>query len=260
MLNTIKGLINEKKAFMESAKLILESDELDNSLILDENEPKEDPLQKDASEEPKEPEQKKEPTAPAEPVNPENNLPEPIGAQTGEPVSDDSVDLMSVEIDLKTNTQTDVLPVPPANAGDAIGDDIMGQKVDSGFGSDENKPPIEDTAGLMSEPIDQPKEGSVPENNFTSDVMMESISIGDEPVGDDNTPPDAGQGSSVTDAVNAKVDEINEQPPEGNLEGNPEEVPTEPTESSTPQNKEEIMKRLSNLTKSIEDVKNMIIK
>lgn len=65
-----------------------------------------------------------------------SDLPEPIGAQTGEPINPDD-DILNVEIDLGSNTVKDILPVPPANAAEALGDGADTQRVDSGFGNDE---------------------------------------------------------------------------------------------------------------------------
>lgn len=65
---------------------------------------------------------------------PGEDLPTPVGAQTGEPINPDD-DILNTEIDLGSNTIKDVLPVPPANAGEAIADsDSINQHVDSGFG------------------------------------------------------------------------------------------------------------------------------
>lgn len=67
---------------------------------------------------------------------PGEDLPTPVGAQTGEPINPDD-DILNTEIDLGSNTIKDVLPVPPANAGEAIADsDSINQHVDSGFGGD----------------------------------------------------------------------------------------------------------------------------
>lgn len=67
-----------------------------------------------------------------------DELPEPIGAQTNEPINDNN-DILSMTIDIGSNTPTDILPIPPANAADAVpddSDDIMNQRVDSGFSTD----------------------------------------------------------------------------------------------------------------------------
>lgn len=168
MLNNIKQLINSKKAYMEAAEIILEDTELDDSIILNE-EPEEVPLPKNMEdEEEKEGEDLSLDDADAKDGDGDaasdeigsdegNELPAPA-TPTGEPVSDDSVDIMTAEIDLTTNTPTNILPVPPTGAIDAIdGDDLMGQAVDSGFGDDENKAPIAMTTDIMSEPLDQPE-------------------------------------------------------------------------------------------------------
>lgn len=63
-----------------------------------------------------------------------NDLPTPVGAQTGLPITGDVDDLLSVDIDLKSNTTKDILPVPPAHAAEALQGDTLENKVDSGFG------------------------------------------------------------------------------------------------------------------------------
>lgn len=45
----------------------------------------------------------------------------------------DADDLLNISIDLRSNTIADVLPVPPDNANEAIADDILETRVDSGF-------------------------------------------------------------------------------------------------------------------------------
>lgn len=79
---------------------------------------------------------------------PGEDLPTPVGAQTGEPINLDD-DILNTEIDLGSNTIKDVLPVPPANAGEAIADnDSINQRVDSGFGGDvETQEPAPATTG-----------------------------------------------------------------------------------------------------------------
>lgn len=70
-----------------------------------------------------------------------DDLPTPIGKQTGEPINDDIDDIMHMEIDLKSNTISDALPIPPGNAGEAIASDEINpqQHVDSGFGGEEEE-------------------------------------------------------------------------------------------------------------------------
>lgn len=85
---------------------------------------------------------------------PGSDLPDPVGAQTGEPINPDN-DILNAEIDLGSNTLKDVLPVPPANAGEAIADnDSDTQHVDSGFGGDNTDPasPIPNSEPGVVEP------------------------------------------------------------------------------------------------------------
>ncbi len=64
---------------------------------------------------------------------PDDGLPTIIGKQTGEPANIPN-DILDAEIDLSSNTLKDILPVPPSNAEESIaGDDILNQRVDSGF-------------------------------------------------------------------------------------------------------------------------------
>ena len=184
MLEGIKNLIKQRKAYMEAADIIMENDELDDSIILlsegpdeadldpefeedrpetpddDEDEDKKEDDEKDDKED-----DEIEDTEPEEqPMNlpGDDSLPEPIGRQTGEPVTIGDGDILNIEINLATNTQSDTLPVPPANAGDAVSDDdgILNQRIDSGFGGEESEP-----AGgydIMNEPVGEeaPAEGN----------------------------------------------------------------------------------------------------
>lgn len=106
---------------------------------------------------------------------PGNDLPTPVGKQTGEPIND--TDILSTEIDLGSNTMKDVLPVPPGNAPEAVNDDILNQRIDDGFG-DENDPgpsteeTPENPMGAPTEPIPAPAEESSEEN--TEDLELES--------------------------------------------------------------------------------------
>ena len=248
MLNTIKNMISAKKAYLEAAQIILENDDLDDAITLD------------------------QPAAEPEVKEPED-LPQPVGKTTGEPVSNDSVNLLDIEINLATNTQDDVLPVPPANAQEAIPGDIMDQHVDSGFGEQEPEAPIADTSDLMDAPIDQPASTAKElDGNDTnpgvnespvgeSSIMTEAINLGDAPEEDpiEEPAPDAGQESPVTQAVKDKVAE-SEVPTEDPMA---EEIPAEePIEEPTSDvaDKKTLMVKLSNLTKSLEDVKSMIMK
>lgn len=65
-------------------------------------------------------------------------LPEPVGAQTGEPVNPLN-DIMNIEVDLGSNTVKDVLPVPPAAAHEVVpseDEETPTQHVDAGFSKD----------------------------------------------------------------------------------------------------------------------------
>lgn len=335
MLNSIKGLIQSKKAYMEAAQLIMEDTEIDDSIVLDETPvakteeiekiQEEEPVQKPvevpeetpastaddaetAAEE--KPEGTPAGTAEETPASEETplqvpgteELPAPAAAPTGEPVSDDSVNIMTAEIDLTTNTQTDVLPVPPVNAADAVEDeDLMNQVIDSGF--DQEQPPIQDTQGVMTDPVDEPQQAAPVENPVESslveekatpevteackncdeqkieekceskeeevkkestedDLLTEAISLGDEPVegGEESSTdetstedsgekaPDENKENDVTSAVKDKVEEITS------------DDNTEPEDGGTVNGNDLLMKKLSSLTKSIEDAKALVLK
>lgn len=175
---------------------------------------------------------------------PGDDLPNPVGRQTGEPINSDN-DLLNVEIDLGSNIVKDVLPIPPANARDVVPEDndILNQHVDSGFGDDEED-------HLLSEdqvPMDDSKDG------FSDNIYHEAISIGDadpnETTSEEPAPPtddDTGEVSSedespVTAAVKDKVSEINTENPVGK------------------DSKEDLLKKLGNITKSLEDAKKAVM-
>lgn len=292
MLNTIKNMINTKKAYMEATELIMESDELDDSIVLDEA-PVEPEIPK---EEPNEEEPAAEPAPEETPAEDPMNSPLPIPGEEEIPQpANDTEDILTAEIDLTTNTQVDAIPVPPINAGDAVEDDLMGQSIEA-EPEDQPNPPIEDAAGIMAEPIDEPgKEngedlpteapegGIMPADESTNimaeavdddkeekarkeaeeqfknvaseepkdDVMTEAISIdgeaaptegGEEPAPD--TTAEGGEENPVTAAVKDKLEEISADNQEDNSGLN---------------SKEELMKKLSNLTKSIEDAKALVM-
>jgi len=314
MLNTIKGIINQKKDFLEAAEIILEDgmgSSLDDLIVLGEEgdvAPEESPVIENDNEpeEPKEDENPKEddnnqdddvmdqpvdvdePASPepvnddmtnepiddselAEPVvgggeeNPiplpgDDSLPEPVSNVTGEPVADDGI--LSMELDLGSNTPKDVLPVPPNNAGDVISgdEDVTSQRIDSGFGGEETEP-------INSEPVGAEPTAPVENAEFDSDDMLsEAISLdgGDagtdtppaeeapaeggteEPAPVEDTPPAEEEGSSdnaVTAAVKDKVAEADSPAYDGNSDNA----------------KEELMKKLSSITKSLEDAKRAVM-
>ena len=331
MLNTIKGIINSKKDFLEAAEMIFEdaldadfddviilggdttfteNDDLDESDVTsddeletsDDDEKKDDEKSDDGEtdisdehindEEPKSDEgnvmdapiddDDSNPIPQGDetpmPLPGDDSLPEPVSNVTGEPVADDN--LLSMELDLGTNTPTDILPVPPANAGEAIADDTMTQHVDSGFGGDsvESEPttsvsdePIVDTeptndlgeepiTDSTTDPLESTVESSIMDevidDEFTEAISLsgnEETSTKEEPapattepegdvVPDDPTPED----NTVTAAVKDKVAEAENPTPE---------VATDPNEAQ-----EELMKKLSKLTKDMEDAKALVMK
>ena len=178
MLNMIKALIEAKKNEQLDASLIVESvmPDIDDSLILD------DFLESDEI---------IEPTI-------DTNLDEAEDANDiatdtdySEPVEEvEDIDLLSVEIDLTSNTPVDVLPVPPGSAADAVvDDDIMNQRIDSGFGGEDEQPsmdnpmaaptetipdnsePVDDVSQEDDIEIDQPDEVSDEENDEDTEAL-----------------------------------------------------------------------------------------
>lgn len=191
-----------------------------------------------------------------------DELPTPVGDQTGEPVKDNVDDFMNVEIDMRSNTLSDVLPVPPANAGEAIGsDDIMNQRIDSGFGGEEPSP-----ASPATPPVDQ--EESVDDMmsaDFTEAISLDggadpapadggaTDSFGDPGPVDDGTaadtgadpaPADGGEENAVTAAVRDKVAEA-----DSTVDGGTGQAAS----------KEELLKKLGNITKNLEDAKKAVM-
>lgn len=265
-----------------------ESKELDDSDILDKKINDDDPDDEEDEEESEPPledapiSDEEDPETPSldteeEPAPPEEDedlgnaeLPDPIGAQTGEPIQNDN-DLLSTEIDLGSNTMKDTLPVPPNNASDVVDSDE--HHVDAGFGNE----PIEDDAD--EEELSDKLQDLIDRTNGTSvridelkdllrgSSMMEAISIGDENIDSDTnndnneekntedkpaeeTPPDD---NLVTQAVKDKVAELEVPTDEPMSDGNTDA----PTSSAA--TKDAIFKKLSKLTKDIEDAKSQLI-
>lgn len=176
MLENIKKLINEKKEFMEAASIILEDAgmNLDDSIILGESTYTDDLpdeyLTEDGDTETTEVEEEETELGDVDTdmeedddtvdnlmnssieggmdddINPTNDTvaaqsPEVLDGQSDTSTEDIMNDIMGVSIDLRSNTLTDVLPVPPGNAIDAVADTddtvgIMSQRIDSGFGGE----------------------------------------------------------------------------------------------------------------------------
>ncbi len=287
MLNTIKNIIKEKKVFQEAAEIILEDEAIDDSIILgdDDSYPEEDAEdeKKDDEKPVEEPieEPKEEPTEePAtdpmdepveDPTTPGETLPEPVAAQTGEPAEAGDDIILSTEIDLNTNTSTDTLPTPPVNAGDVVEDDVDTTKVDAGFGGDEEEEHPTDDDSFLDTPIDD--EGS--DEPAEESTITEAISVGEEPAAEEN----AEEEKPADDTANTEEDKTEEPADEQPVEEPAEEEPKEEdnpvtaavkdkvaemnTEDDVPSNddnKEALFKKLSSLTKGIEDVKASLLK
>lgn len=186
MLNVIKGMINRKMNFMESAQIIFEDatiSPLDDMILLEAEEdeqPVEEPEGGAEEETPTEPEGDlmdsplgDEPAPTEAPEEPEEDLmdtslnagdaptsddieqpvvPMPDG---GEPLGSDPEagldEILNITLDLRTNTVNDVLPIPPRGAAAAIADDILDTRLDSGFGDE----PVDATAGAI--PVTTPE-------------------------------------------------------------------------------------------------------
>ena len=298
MLKTIKDIINERMALQEDASIILENDELDESIILteDTDEPESDDDDKseddksevnngtpeedsDKDEDQKDPDEGTEEVPPEEgPIEEPNEEPkeEPVDvsikddtAELPEPEVkvDDNESILSMEIDLSTNTMKDTLPTPPATASDALADDdIMTQRVDDGFGDDGTVPaeePITDGTEEPAENLEVPTGESTEEPTTEStedfldgfDLLSEAIDTGDEAPDADNA-----EENSVTKAVKDKVAEA-EEPVEEPTEDLPVEDPgteEQPPEATTV-DKRELFDKLASLTNGIEDVKKQIV-
>lgn len=110
----------------------------------------------------------------------------------------DDADLMSVTIDLRSNTNTDVLPVPPFNAGDAVQDDMLSTRIDDGF-AESGEP---ETAGDEEPEVDAMTEAIKIDGDEKAEKTEPKKAKADEP---DEVPDDTEDTSSVTDAVMDKV-------------------------------------------------------
>lgn len=293
MLNGIKDMINRKIAIQESADAILgesgvmdiddiivlgedsemddaafeEENEMDNDSIpedKEDDEPESLPGENDSTDEDMDNEPEGHDTEEITPgteeeddimnMDVDSDLPTPIGAQTGEPVNDDLDDVMHMEIDLKSNTMSDILPVPPSNAGEAIAsDDNDTHHVDSGFGGDQ--PQADNGAGPVGESGSQTLTEGISlaggmDGESATDSTGDPAPVDDGSGGDptpDTATPDEGNENSVTAAVRDKVNEseTNDQT---------DEMPISDIDT-----KEKLLKKLGDMTKNLEGVKNTII-
>jgi hypothetical protein len=143
MLNAIKKRILLKEEFLESASIIFEDavNSIDDYIFLEDSDTEEIPeTDKTDIEETIEDDSPEELSMDEE--DPSTVKFDDIPLDDGESM-DDSVssdgnsneedDFLSVSIDLKTNTINDILPVPPNGAGEAINDDVLNTRIDSGF-------------------------------------------------------------------------------------------------------------------------------
>ena len=209
-----------------------------------------------------------EPTEQPMPL-PGEDLPTPVGIQTNEPITGNLDDILDVTIDLKSNTVKDILPIPPANAGEAIAsDDILSQKIDSGFGEENGDDADimgmssgeESGDDIMDSEIDGLEENTLL-NTGNETPLTEAISLGDdnsnneggdEPPTNDGSagdPPaeDGGEENAVTSAVRDKVEEADISDDTG-IDG-----------ESSDNKKDELLKKLGNITKNLEDAKKAIM-
>ena len=329
MLNVIKNIIKEKKAFQESANIILENEALDDSIILGQEAKEEEPAA-----EPEKIDSVENDTGagsvtgddaekPAEEV-PAEEVPAAAPEETPA-VSDDSA-ILSTEINLATNTSDDTIPVAPNAANEVVVDDILNSEIDAepatpvpvaepaeepaGVEDDILNTEIEDdiTPAAEEEPKEEEDilqteidEESAHQNmSVTSDMdgkvtfdktkqaiaddskatqkesdkevneiaakvkalpateraalmkelgipYTEAISIDDSAAEGGEETKDEGEKNDVTSAIEDKVGEINAEEPSVD----------DGSESSggVANGNEALMKKLSNLTKTIEDIK-----
>lgn len=225
----------------------------------------------------------------------DSDIPASIGGQTGEPVQLDIEDILSTEIDLRTNTPKDTLPIPPSGAADAISnnDSILNQRIDSGFenptpetGNDIDNPVSNDIEEDGDDLLNMDVDSDIPpsESNDSSGVdlgesslLSEAITIGgddenNEGGSSDKEGEDSGKENEVTSAVRNKVAEaesgLDDEEDEGfddiPLEDNDEgDVFNNEGESESsgdkPKNAQDVLDQLSKITKNIEDVKSSIV-
>jgi hypothetical protein len=261
MLNTIKNIIKEKKVFQEAADFILEDEALDDSIILNEDDsyPEEDAEDERKPEKNHDDESKKEDLMDIsmdDLCNRCETLPKPVGSQTGEPAEVGDDILLSTEIDLNTNTSIDTLPTPPLNAADAVEGEVDTSKVDSGF----------DDTSLLDTPIDDEGSDKLAEES----TITEAINIGEEPADDkasEEKPEEKEEEKTSDESQDEGSDESAEEEPK--KEDNPvtaavrdkvSEMNTEDDVNPDSNGKDALFKKLSNLTKGIEDIKTSLLK
>lgn len=269
MLDMIKELINEKKEFAESAKIIFEDAtdfDFQDAIILGE-EAEDDTITEDEDETSIDENDSDDSTSeeniddagiePSEDSTPEENpdeednndimnlsidddLPDIAGKQTGEPIADSDDDILNVQIDLRSNTMMDALPIPPVGAGSAIPDDgdalTTSTKVDSGFGDDEEN----NHAGgddILDQAIDSDDNTTEPQINEEETDMGSDADI-EENSEDEGENMENNIGESVQNMFN-NIHSIYEAISLGGADGNgvpedPTADPTAPPEAGAP--------------------------
>lgn len=177
-----------------------------------------------------------------------DDLPTPVGRQTGEPI-DDNNDLLDVTIDLQSNTINDILPVPPRNAAEAIAGDEMNQHVPSGFENDENNNDdiLDETSGEDENESNQFAE-AISLNGSDEDNKDSTDNIEDAAADTSDSQEQSEEENEVTSAVRDKVAEADEDILDDTADEN----------NNTNADKD-ILNKLGSVTKGIEDVKKMLI-
>ena len=222
----------------------------------------------------------------------DDDLPEPVGKQTGEPINPDN-DLLSTEIDLTTNTMKDTLPVPPGNASDAVGGDMMDQRVDSGYGDDDsdeddNCPPggcveLNDDQkqnpmlSKLADMINHSNGDSIRVDQLKSlfgdmegnDLLSEAITLGDPPEDNNDTKDNNDDDKTPAEGDDKKEEDEGDTPPDDNIvtaavkdkvaESDDDLDTGNGATDGNDSVKNALLKKLSNLSKNIEDAKKQII-
>lgn len=220
------------------------------------------------------------------PATDEGELSLPGDDLSNPPVSQGNEDdnILNVEIDLGSNTVKDVLPVPPANAGDVVpgNDDTASQHIDSGFSNEnpigqeaeesssvEEEPVIEESAEEKDDKEDKSKDtGEEIKESFWSNyfsntkVYSEAITIGDDDGGEETSEEKPADGS--TESETAPVENTPEETPTAEESPVTTAVKDKIAEMDTEEpvqkdNKEDLLKKLGNITKSLEDAKKAVM-
>lgn len=136
MFDTIRAMVNQKESFLETAELLTEEatefqvshmfTEADDDLFdLDRDEDDEVDKPDDDDGEVKDGDNDEDQA--------EDMMDSKISTDNQVDQTDDDDALLSVTLDMRSNTIPDILPVPPMNAGDAVTDDVPSTRVEDGF-------------------------------------------------------------------------------------------------------------------------------